>query len=244
MRLPDLIYTSVPPPISFCRSQFSSVCTVHYNHEILSPMEHLSTQLQDKLSMATQSLAGTRKELEHRITILCDHQVRSNNQTLLEMKFQLAGLYDQQNLDAEARSLYRSVSTQIIRIGITQQWDYALLRHAGFVLCNLGHIDLNGPDPIPEELEQKRIKMVRKQRWIIDEHIGAPENDLQRLTTQFELAELCFKGNLSDKEEASKIYKHICAVAFTEGIPDARGEQVPTCQLEETPWFPKSNFAE
>lgn len=211
---------------------------VHCIHEHLALMERLSIEFQDKLLLATESPVRTRQELEQDITILHRHRVMFNNETLVWMQFQLALLSEQQDLGNAAAALFKSISSIIIRHGITPWWT----PRSGFVMVDVGWIDIESQTP--EEHEQKRLNLVEEQRRLIKEHQGARRNDLRFLKMQFALAELCCEGDLSN-EEANSIYKHICIVAFTIGVTDPRGqgeEDVPQSRLEDMSWFPKRRF--
>ena len=239
IQLPSLFFPFVifHFPLSLFLSQTSSTYMVHHIHIHLFPMDQFSTQLQDKLLLATESPVSARQGLEQDIATLRHHGVAFNNEKLLWMQFQLALLSEQQNLNEVAAALFKSVSSIIIRSGITRRW----IPRAGFVICDLGYVDVDSETP--EEHGQNMISLIEEQKRLIKEREGAHRNDLQFLKLQFELAEFCYEGSPSDKEEADSIYKHICAVAFTMGITDPRSEEdIPQCRLEDMPWCPKGRF--
>jgi hypothetical protein len=64
--------------------------------------------------------------------------------------------------------------------------------------------------------------LLHQQRQAVKGQKQAPENNLNRLSSQFGLAELCRQDILEEKKEADQIYRKICTLAFTIGIPDQR----------------------
>jgi hypothetical protein len=157
------------------------------------------------------------QELEEKLSNFANCNVRANNRTRLETQFDRAKLYERIGFHEKADWLYRNISAEIIRKGITDEWYLPPTRFTRF---DPGDIDFDAPLPTPEELEEERTMLLHQQRQAVEGQEHAPENNLYRLSSQFGLAELCRQEILEEKKEAEQIYRKICILAFTIGIPD------------------------
>jgi hypothetical protein len=160
------------------------------------------------------------RELEEKLSNFANRNVRANNGTRLETQFDLAKLYERIGFHEKADWLYRNISAEIMRKGITDEWYRPPTRFTRF---DPGDIDFDAPLPTPEELEEERTMLLNQQRQAVEGQEHIPENNLNRLSSQSGLAELCRQEILEEKKEAEQIYRKICILAFTMGIPDQRG---------------------
>jgi hypothetical protein len=182
-------------------------------------MEGLTQQFECFIFFPPNESERVQRELEQKLFNLDNSNIRPNNRIKLEIQFDLANLYERKGLYEKASWLYQNVSAEVITKGITDQRS---LPRMVFTRFDPGYIDFDAPHPTPEELEEERMKLLRRERQASEDQSHLPENDLNRLSSQFRVAELCRKDILEEKKEADQIYRKICTLAFTIGIPDQR----------------------
>lgn len=182
-------------------------------------MEGLTQQFDCFVFFPSNELELVQRELEEKLSHFANFNVRANDRTRLETQFDLAKLYERIEFHEKADWLYRNISAEIIKKGITDEWYLPPTRFTRF---DPGDIDFDAPLPTPEELEEERTMLLHQQRQAVEGQEHVPENNLNRLSSQFGLAELCRQDILEEKKEAEQIYRNICTLAFTIGIPDQR----------------------